>query len=345
MQKSTVRDSSLELLRIISVMLIIGSHFAQYGGFAFPHENLSVNRLWQELLFLGGQRGNGMFILISGYFLISSQEIKSAKVIRIFAELLFYTVLISSLAAISGLQDFSLLSLIKTSGLHKSSGYNWWFVRTYLALYLIHPYMNMFLRRLSREEYKKFLKAIFIYWCIIPTFTGWQFSGNELIEFMCVYSVGAYIRLWVKESGGGKVFILYGLLFVLADAVVVLLLDVIGMKYDIVAENTLYLCCGLLKPFTFLSALCIFLGFIRLNIPHSGIINTVAGTTLGVYMLHENIFSQRFLWNTIFRPAAFQDSAYFIPYSLAVILAILTVCTLLELLRSRIFRALSRGKL
>lgn len=120
MQNRNVRDSSLELLRLIAVMMIIGCHFAQYGEFAFPHENITVNRLWQQLLFLVGQRGNDIFILISGYFLIGSQEIKSAKVIRLISELVFYTVLISSLAAISDLQDFSIISILRTSGFHKT---------------------------------------------------------------------------------------------------------------------------------------------------------------------------------------------------------------------------------
>ena len=339
-QAVSVRDSSLELLRIISILMIIACHFAQYGGFTFPHENITVNRLWQQLLFLIGQRGNDMFILISGYFLINSRGIKFGKVIRILSEVIFYTVIISALAAISGLQDFSPISIFRTSGFHKASGFNWWFVRTYLALYLIHPYLNTFLHRLSREEYKQFLKAVFIYWSIIPMVTSSPFAGSQLVDFVCVYSVGAYVRIWAKDFSGGKRFILYGILFILADGLVLLSLDIAGMKYAIFAENATYFC-GMMMPLTFLSALCIFMGFLRLNIPHSRVINTIAGTTLGVYMLHENIFSQHFLWNVIFRPASFQESTYFILYTLAVILAVLTVCSLLELLRSRLFRTLS----
>ncbi|MBQ3403318.1 MAG: hypothetical protein IJG65_08140 [Synergistaceae bacterium] len=204
--------------------------------------------------------------------------------------------------------------------------------------------MNTFLKRLSREEYKKFLKAVFIYWSIIPTLTAFPFAGSPLVDFVCVYSVGAYLRIWAKDFSGGKIFILYGILFILADGLVLLLLDILGLRYAVFAENATYFC-GMMMPLTFLSALCFFLGFKDLGIPHSKIINTIAGASLGVYMLHENIFSQRFMWSRVFFTASFQESPYFIPYSLGVILAILIVCTLIELLRSRVFRALSRGRL
>ena len=338
------RDSSLELLRIIAILLIIGCHFAQYGGFTFSHENITFNRLWQQLLFLGGQKGNDMFILMSGYFLISSQKVKPIKVVRMVSELVFYTILISALASISGLQDFSLVSILRTSGFHKTSGFNWWFVRTYIALYLIHPYLNIFLSRLSQGEYKQFLKAVFILWGLIPMLTRFPFAGSMLVDFVCVYSVGAYIKLWCEKLSGRKIFILYGILFALAEWLMLLLLDIAALRYAVFAEIEIYVC-GMMMPLTFLSALCLFLGFKNLGVPHSRIINSIAGASLGVYMLHENIFSQNFLWHKIFHPVSFQDSPYFILYSIAVILAILTVCTLLELLRSRIFKALSRGKL
>ena len=285
-----------------------------------------------------------MFILISGYFLVSSQKVKPIKVLRIVSELVFYTVLISALASISGLQDFSVISILRTSGFHKTSGFNWWFVRTYIVLYLIHPYLNMFLSRLSQGEYKQFLKAVFILWGLIPMLTRFPFAGSMLVDFVCVYSVGAYLRLWGEKLSGGKIFILYGILFALAEWLLLLLLDIAGLRYAVFADIEIHIC-GMMMPLTFLSALCFFLGFKELEVPYNRIINAIAGASLGVYMLHENIFSQNFLWSRIFRPVSFQDSPYFILYSVAVVLAILTVCTLIELLRSWVFRKVSRGLL
>lgn len=330
----TERNSSLELLRIVAILMIIGSHFSQHGGFDFPTGSIALNRIWQQILYLGGQRGNDIFILLSGYFLVSSREgIKVSKLLRVISPFAFYGVFITVLRAFSGQGNLSLHLLFETVNY-------WWFIRVYIILYLFHPYLNMFLNRISREEYISFLKTAFIFWCIIPTFTGLIFGGNQFIDFVCIYSVGGYFRLWGKDSGDKK-FILYGILFMLADCLGLFLIDFAGYKYDLSEDNLL----GMMKPFTVAAAVCFLLGFRKLNISHSKIINLFASASLGVYMLHENRFSQNLFWNEIFHTSSFTNSAYLIPYTFAVIIAVYVMCSLFELLRSKIFRTLSRGYL
>ncbi|MBQ4401115.1 MAG: hypothetical protein II832_03005, partial [Synergistaceae bacterium] len=60
---------------------------------------------------------------------------------------------------------------------------------------------------------------------------------------------------------------------------------------------------------------------------------------------HENKFNIQVLWGNVFGVASFQDSPYLILYSIMVILIVYTVCTVLELLRSWVFRKVSRGLL
>ncbi len=68
------RNSSLELLRVISIVLIIGHHLGVHSNF---EPNFAVN-FWNEawILFLkqGGRLGVNLFILISGYFQITRKN-------------------------------------------------------------------------------------------------------------------------------------------------------------------------------------------------------------------------------------------------------------------------------
>ena len=335
-ERKSERNSALELLRIIAVFIIMGNHYSLHGGFEFSHATITLNRLWQEFIYVGGHRGNDLFVLISGYFLVSSQKIKFGKLLNIIVPIAFYGVLIFVLRGASGSEGFSLRLLADTVNY-------WWFVRMYIVTYLIHPYLNMFLNRISREEYISFLKAIFIYWCLIPTFTGINFGGSPFLDFVCVYSVGGYLRLWGKDLGNSK-FILYGIALMLADWLIILIIDIIGLKYAVFTEYSLYFF-GMMKPLTISAAVCFFLGFRKLNIPQSKIINTFAGASLGVYMLHENRFSQKLFWGEIFHTSSFTNSPYLIPYTFAVIFAVYIICALIEILRQKIFRTLSRGRL
>ena len=83
MDRNLHRKSNFELLRIIAMLMIMGSHFACHSGFLFPNSSITVNRLWIQFLTIGGKLGVDIFVLISGYFLINVQKIHFEKVIRI----------------------------------------------------------------------------------------------------------------------------------------------------------------------------------------------------------------------------------------------------------------------
>ena len=331
-----VRNSSLELLRIIAMLMIIASHLAQHGGFDFPLSSITINRLWWQFMRISGARGNDLFVLISGYFLINSSGIKFHKIFNLWARMLLYSVVVLFALILPGIEMFSVKAMLEavTPVIHAQ----WWFPRTYFMLYLIHPYLNIFLRSFDRKGYEKFLIVVMTFlWCIIPIFLPSGFRGRGLVEFISLYSLAGYFRLWANDFGG-KRFILYSVLCIMVHVFVHGVLDAIGIERETFFG-------GMMNPFILLSALCMFLGFRKLDIYYSKIINLIAASTFGVYMLHENRFCWKILWNGVFRTASFQNSPYLIPYSITVILVVYLVCTIIELARSRIFRVISRGKL
>ena len=73
-QQISVRNSSIELLRIISMIMIVFHHFAIHGGFTFG-ASISITHFWYNLIIMGGKIGVDIFVIISGYYLISNDEI------------------------------------------------------------------------------------------------------------------------------------------------------------------------------------------------------------------------------------------------------------------------------
>ena len=323
------------------MLSIIAHHFSVHGGFNFPTDSITLNRLWAQFLLLGGSLGNNIFVMLSGYFLINSKGLNFRRMLNLWLRMLFYAVIIYFLFVTFGDKAFSVKSMLKT--FRPVTRSPWWFPATYFVMYLIHPYVNMLLHSFSQEDYKKFLLTIGLYWSIIPMVTDAQFEASNLIVFVCLYSLAGYIRLWGQDLGSKK-YILYGAMFVGLTFLTVVVLDVIGLKYQYFAKRSGYFH-GMLRPFNVLAALCLLLGFKSLHLPYSKAINTFAFATFGVYMLHDHDFTRKFLWLSVFRNASYQDSMYLIPYSLAVIVIVYLVCTMIELLRSKLFRTLSRGKL
>lgn len=86
------RDSGLELLRIAAMLLIVCHHFSVHsalplgGGYTGSHP---FNVLWAQWLAFGGKLGVDIFVMISGYFLITKcAHIKS--ILRLILTTAFY---------------------------------------------------------------------------------------------------------------------------------------------------------------------------------------------------------------------------------------------------------------
>ena len=87
------RQSNIELLRIVAMLMIIAHHFSVHGNFDL--RNMLVgNNIWLQFLATGGKIGVNIFVMISGYFLISSKNIETKKVLKLLAQILFYSVII-----------------------------------------------------------------------------------------------------------------------------------------------------------------------------------------------------------------------------------------------------------
>lgn len=94
-----VRSSNFELLRILSMCMIIGAHYVYHGGLL--SEGTALNQVFASFLRIGGKLGVTIFVLIGAYFL-SVQEFKSERIIKLFFETAFYSVLIYLLGTVCG---------------------------------------------------------------------------------------------------------------------------------------------------------------------------------------------------------------------------------------------------
>ena len=176
------RNSSIELLRIISMLSIIICHFATHGGFEFAPFSLTVPRLWWNFIELGGNFGVDIFVLISGYFLIENTNLSFnfRQAMKFWGQLFFYSVLIICFSFAIG-REIKAFDLIKAVFPITSS--LWWFASTYFVMYLLHPYLNLFLRNLDKKTYQGFLVLLFILWSLIPTLTillNSDYQSNKL---------------------------------------------------------------------------------------------------------------------------------------------------------------------
>ena len=318
--------------------MIVACHFAVDGRFRFSKDAITINRLWTQFISMGGYLGDNIFVLISGYFLVSSSGLTLRKILNIWSRVFFYSVVFWVLFYNFRNTPIGIKKTIK-SFMPLLFNQNW-FATCWLMMYLIHPYINTLLKNLSRDEYIKMLLITGLCVSVIPIFTKTDYCGN-LGRFIFLYCIAGFFRLHAPDFGSKK-FIWLGIAGIILNFLVVIVFDYLGLMFPKFADNATYFY-KINSPTTVLIATSFLIGFRSSNINYSRVINTIASAAFGVYLIHGNIFMDPFLWCDVFKNASFQDSNYLIIYSIGVVIFVYVVCTVIELLRSKVFKIITRG--
>lgn len=330
------RNSSIELLRILTMIMIVSCHFATHGKFSFDEKTISIPLLWWNIIEMGGNLGVDVFVIISGYFLVTSSRdfVKLDHILKFWGQVFFYSVSIYLLSCVFKVANFDLATCIKT--LFPITFGSWWFASTYFVLYLVHPFLNMLLQKLDKKTYQKLIVTQLMLWCIIPTFTSSNYESNSLIWFITLYSVAGYIRLFgLNPQFTSKHYFVFWILFSGLRYFSSIILLMIGTKIPFASKYSLYFY-EQQSVLTFLSALSLFLVFEKWELKYTKWINTLASATFGVYLIHENSIIRHLLWIEVFKNAQYQDSTFLIPYSIIVTAVVYVGCTIIDLLRQRL---------
>lgn len=216
----------------------------------------------------------------------------------------------------------------------------WWFASAYFVLFLLHPFLNLFLLRLTKKQYQLFLFVLFLIWVIIPTITTSAFQQNELLEFVVLYSTAGYIRVYgIATKTNSKTCFLIWLLLTFMVLVSCCIMQILGQNLQIFDDHSLYFY-GRNKIPTIIRAISFFLVFEKMDLRYIKAINTLASAVFGVYLIHDNYIIRQFLWKEFFINSAYQNSRLIIPLSLLAVITVYVGCSLIDLLRQKTIEAL-----
>ena len=326
------RNSSFELLRIISMLLIVFHHFSVHGKFSYSLTSISFNRFWIDFMSLGGKVGVNLFVLISGYFLINKDSplFNFKRILKLWGQMFLYSVVIYFLFVIFGDVTFSFNTLFEN--LIPVLSNKWWFASTYLALFMLHPFINMFLRNLSKKQYQILILLLVIIWSLIPTLLSRDFGLSNLGWFVTLYIISGYIRLYgFNPKFTRKHYILIFIFTTIITFLFTIICAYLGKFIPDVKYYTTYLY-SQHKLSILLISVSLFMIFVNIKLS-SKLINTVSSTTFGIYLIHDNNYIRPFLWETLFNNNHFQHSGWLILYSIGVCLLVFVVCFIIDLIR------------
>ena len=143
------RKSSIELLRIIAILLIISFHYVYKSGFIF--ESLNYNSFVVKTFYYFGELGVNLFILITGYFMVKG-KFSMKKLIKLIIEVNFYYIISSVMFEIIRGGDLSSLFRLSNYYLFFSVLFGrYWFVTAYVLVYVLSPFLNKLINGINKH--------------------------------------------------------------------------------------------------------------------------------------------------------------------------------------------------
>ena len=321
MPGKTTRSSNLELLRILCMLLIIGDHLTGQSGIA-DYTTLPSSFAFC-LIGCGSRIACSVFVLIGGWFLCE-QPYKTRRPLSLWLSLWLYTVPLTLLCKLAGL-DVSWGALRWAA--FPASTRQLWFISDYLLLLLCVPLLNRLLRGLSRPAHRGLLAVLAVPLIVYPTLFGENGAVSDTAwMFLYEYLLIAYLRRWPDNR-------LARLLQHRAAALTILraVLETRGLTDGKAFQYMAYYRTALGALPNLLAALALFYLFKGLDLGCVRWVNALAGTTLGVYILHQVPAFRGFLWNGLLQAEAHHGS---VGYTLLAILAVFLGCAAVDALRT-----------
>lgn len=326
------RKVGLDLLRIIAMLMIVTLHVLGKGRFIVEGNNANCYQLAVLFEIICIVAVN-CYVLITGYFQIDS-KFRLKKVVSIWVKVLLYSISIYIIIMLFGIRQFSAADLIKSFFPVITNVY--WFVNCYLLLYIISPFLNKLIKSLEKKEFQKLLVILFVVFCILPSILPSSFNfdttgGYGIIWLIVLYFVGAYIRLYVKNSYKNKINLYAFLGISIFNYISFLLIKYMCNIIQITDMSTMLYHYNFVT--VFLASVFLFMYFKNLEVKEGKFKNLVikiAPLTFAVYIIHEQVVLREILYLDILKlNTVWNNWIQFLVIPIVVIVIFL-VCIIIE---------------
>lgn len=319
------RNSNLELYRIIVMLMIVAHHYVVNGsGLAdIMYENpYNINTIFYRIFGAWGKTGINCFVLITGYFMCIG-SITLRKFLKLSLEVIFYNIVIYVAFCLTDNTVFSFKEAFLSFVPVRSC--NTGFTSAYILFYLAIPFLNILLMGLNKRSHLQLLALLLFIYTALPMMMA-NVSYNYFSWFIVLYFIASYIRrygLLHNESSRFWGWATLAVFFISSISIVFPLLINHGCTYFFVSDSN--------HIMAILTAVTSFMFFKNLKIGYSKIINTVASTTFGVFLIHTRSEEMRhFLWNELFdNPGHYSTPIY----AIGVVIFLFFTCSLLDFIR------------
>jgi len=264
------------------------------------------------------------FVMISGYFLIYKTSYRWNSLIRLWLQVLFYSVMITFVcwAMFGSKIDYTAFFPVSTK--------KYWFVTSYIGLMLIAPFLSKLAVSLSKRQYAFMLVLLFIIDFKYP-FGRLYSNYDSIIHFASLFLGAGYLRMFGNPIKIIKPWTMFLIIWLFVLGVFMLYNFHRGVG-DL--KNTGYN--GLILFISIAFFLVVMEGkWFDSNFMKG--ISKLAPYCFGVYLIHDNVQVRHLLWDYV---SSFHFDSWYLLITIAVSLIVFLICIFFDFIRTKIFSLL-----
>ncbi|MEN9919392.1 MAG: hypothetical protein RL662_1828 [Bacteroidota bacterium] len=319
------RESNIELLRIVLMLMIIMYHLVVHGchfrAMASNEYISNSNDIMLALLTSFTAIAVNCFIFISGYYGI---KFKVKTLISFILQAIFYSTTMYIFYNVLLNDNFSIY-YFSVSFFPITFNF-WWFLNAFLGVYILSPFINKGIEYLNNYLILGliiiliYLEAPYLFW----GHNSYSIHGLDVYTLLVVYIVARFCNKVKLEIANPFRMYLIIISVIFIFVYTCLKLDLQGLGWRITAYNSVLVIIG---------AGAFFYGFKKINV-RSSIINKIAPLTFGVYLIHDYGTSQRQLISLVEKINGAINNPFILFFALiALTILIFVICSSIEKLR------------
>ena len=350
-QMERKRNANMDLLRMLSMMMVTMLHaLTKSDLLIFMGNDVPLNGWIAWVLEVLSVSAVNIFMLISGYFLIST-EFKIGRLIEIILQTVFYSAgsfvvfLLLGQVSLAEMNVYNFLDYIFP--IHMET---YWFISAYVIIYMLLPLIKAGIYALSEKQLQVTITILLIYECVVksilPVRLTMDKQGYSFLWYLILFLVGARIRLYgfkiVKKAKQGWYVFFISTVLVFSE---IFILSQIQVTTGQLKEmTTVSLDYNHLLPF--ISSVGIFAAFLHakpITEKVAKVIGLISPYCLGVYLLQENLM-MRYLWQDWFglRESIEKPVYIFLLHVFGAVIVMFAFGVSVDAVRAILFRGISK---
>ena len=341
------RKTGVDFLRMFLMFLVPILHILGNGG-------VLANTPWMSSQYLAGWLLETValcavdcFALISGY-VGSTAKFRWSRVGNLWLGIVFYTLLLTALFAVWMPEVVSKRTWF--GAIFPITSNQYWFMTAYVGMFFFIPLMNLMLEKASKRMLTEFLVAVLVVFSFLPCLFTILLQdspyglhrGYSMVWLIMLYLMGGYLRKYEipQKLSRKKAVVVFCISTLLAWLSKVVIEWGTNRMLGYPAGGTSFV--SYVSPFIVINAVSLLCFFARTEFRSKALrkgIAVLSPAALGVYIIHVHPL----VWNYVLRDCLTFAAAYpvwrMLLWVVALAFGIYLVCSLIDVVRIRLFQA------